>query len=170
MARYYAGVGSRETPVAVQLFMTELAQGLALRDFTLRSGGAPGADTAFELGAGDNKEIFLPWEGFNGNPSPLWRQARALDIQREAAAYHPTWGTLNEGGRRLHARNLCQILGAGRNRPVEFVVCWTRLGLGRGGTGQALRIARAHSIPIYDLGAFSAEYVRRKIFQEHAYE
>jgi hypothetical protein len=33
-----------------------------------------------------------------------------------------------------------------------MVICWTSRGLGGGGTGQAIRIAKAHKIPVFDLG------------------
>jgi hypothetical protein len=34
---------------------------------------------------------------------------------------------------------------------VEFVVCWTKHGGEVGGTAQAMRVARAHAIPIFNL-------------------
>ena len=58
----YAGIGSRETPEGVLLKMEKIAFYLAHRyDATLRSGGAIGADIAFEAGcdsANGKKEIF----------------------------------------------------------------------------------------------------------------
>ena len=45
----YAGIGSRSTPRPVLLFMGEIAGMLADYGLTLRSGGAPGADTALSL-------------------------------------------------------------------------------------------------------------------------
>jgi len=49
--------------------MTKIAQRMSEKGFVLRSGGAKGADEAFENGAGE-KEIYLPWRGFRDNPSP----------------------------------------------------------------------------------------------------
>ena len=69
MSFYYAGVGGRETPAHVLNLMTRIAQGLTKVGGILRSGGARGADTAFEAGAGSAKEIFLPYPGCQGNPS-----------------------------------------------------------------------------------------------------
>lgn len=66
---FYTGVGSRETPRDVQAVMYKFAQKMALHGAVLRSGGADGADTAFELGCDKQqgkKEIYLPWQGFNG--------------------------------------------------------------------------------------------------------
>ena len=147
----YAGIGSRETPTDILHLMTAIAKRLATYDYVLRSGAAPGADSAFELGAPTDKvEIYLPWKGFNGHPSKLcYPSNEALAM---AEQFHPNWNACSRGARALHARNCHQILGRDLNDPVDFVVCWTRGGSGTGGTGQALRIARAHSIPIYDLG------------------
>jgi len=147
---YYAGIGSRETPPSTLATMTKIARKLALRGYTLRSGAAPGADSAFEAGAGDAKEIYLPWPRFNGNTSRLcYPSAAALEM---AAKFHPAWDRCSQGAQKLHARNCHQILGDDLMTPVRFVVCWTRAGAGGGGTGQALRIAKAEEIPIFDLG------------------
>jgi predicted Rossmann fold nucleotide-binding protein DprA/Smf involved in DNA uptake len=48
--KYYAGIGSRETPKEICNKMTEIASLLEKQDFVLRSGGANGADSAFEKG------------------------------------------------------------------------------------------------------------------------
>lgn len=66
---FYTGVGSRETPNDVMKVMYKFAQKMALHGAVLRSGGADGADTAFEWGCDKKqgmKEIYLPWNGFNG--------------------------------------------------------------------------------------------------------
>lgn len=71
-ARYYAGVGSRETTAEVLLRMKAMAATFAKRGWSLRSGHAEGADTAFFRGAdavGGKMEIFLPWSGFGGAPA-----------------------------------------------------------------------------------------------------
>ena len=74
-----------------------------------------------------------------------------------AAAHHPAWERLGRGARSLHARNCHQILGRDLDDPVSFVVCWTpdgattHPGPSTGGTGQALRIAAAHDIPVFNL-------------------
>ncbi len=64
---YYTGTRSRKIPQKVADIMEELGYQLAKREYILRSGVFPGADTAFELGtirAKDEMEIYLPWEGF----------------------------------------------------------------------------------------------------------
>ena len=72
---WYAGIGSRKAPKEAIDRMAELAEELAGKGYTLRSGGAGGADKAFEKGCDavdGKKEIYLPWEGFNGSKSELY--------------------------------------------------------------------------------------------------
>lgn len=152
----YAGIGSRKTPPETIDRMVAAAERLARMGYTLRSGGADGADAAFERGAGSLKEIFLPWRGFNNNPSPLWTPSiEAGDI---AASVHPAWGNLSQAAKKLMARNSHQILGADLRTPSGFVICWTPCGAekeaqrGRttGGTGQAIALADRHAIPVFN--------------------
>lgn len=161
---YYAGIGSRETPRFVLREFWRIGQALAQRGIVLRSGGADGADSAFEGGCDSvhgPKQIFLPWEGFQGrheDRTPGHRVyvgvgPQALDL---AASMHPSWKSCSRGGRALHARNGYQVLGPKLDTPVNFIVCYTTAGSGKGGTGQALRIAAANSIPVYDFGAAGA--------------
>jgi len=49
------------------------------------------------------------------------------------------------------ARNSYQVLGPDLATPVDFVWCWTPHGAVIGGTGQALRIAAAYEIPVFNL-------------------
>ena len=158
--RAYAGIGSRRTPDSILELMTSLAGRLAADGYTLRSGHAPGADQAFERGAGARAEVYLPWARFEEAV-----QTTAAHIQPKpstnavqmAAAHHPAWDRLRQGARSLHARNCHQILGRDLNDPVAFVVCWTpdgattNPGPSTGGTGQALRLAAAHHIPVFNL-------------------
>lgn len=148
--KYYAGIGSRETPKDVLAFMTQIAKMLYSEGYTLRSGGADGADSAFEQGAGNNKQIFLPWKNFNKNASPyFYISDEAIQM---ASKFHPFYHNLKQGGQKLHARNCYQILGEDLKTPSEFVICWTPNGLETGGTSQAIRIAKAYKIKIYNLG------------------
>lgn len=156
MNHTYAGIGSRRTPRKVLGLMTEFASLKKRAGYVLRTGHADGADQAFEEGAGDAAEIFLPWTSFNMNvplahgavvhkrPSPA--------SYNTAAEFHPNWRRLSPAARHLHARNSHQILGWDLKTPVDFVICWTPGGLGGGGTGQALRIAEYYAIDIWDLG------------------
>jgi hypothetical protein len=69
----YAGIGARKPPKEIFHKCFTIAELLAEKGYTLRSGGADGCDTAFEIGHGNHdKQIFLPWKNFNHNKSPLY--------------------------------------------------------------------------------------------------
>src|SRR5277367_3304536 len=129
--KYYAGIGSRETSQEVKWQIHAIALYLADDGWTLRSGGADGADIAFEYGAGDGlKEIFLPWKGFNNNRSSLYDiPDKAYEI---SAQHHPRWQYLKAPVKKLMARNAQQVLGKNLDSPVEFVICWTPDGCTKG--------------------------------------
>jgi hypothetical protein len=154
--KVYAGVGSRETPEDVLVLMTSIARRLDALGWRLRTGGAGGADSAFEEGVErENVDLFLPWRSFNGRTSRFQMPTReALDI---AAKHHPGWRRLSDAGKRLIARNVHQILGENCDAPAAFVVCWTPDGATTkttartGGTGQAIRVANAHGVPVFNL-------------------
>jgi hypothetical protein len=141
----YTGIGSRKTPREIQIKMTEFATQLLRNNFILRSGGAEGADHAFEVGAKGVSEIFLPWKGFNGKEGivPPFNEEM---VKR----YHPNPSALSASGWKLMSRNSYQVLGLNLDDASDFVLCWTPDGKDSGGTGQALRIARTYQIPIFN--------------------
>lgn len=152
--KFYAGIGSRMTPAEVLAYMEGLAGRLRNEGWWLRSGHAPGADQAFERGAGPVAQVYTPWPFFESgvrmvadelyaNPTP--------EAHEHAAAYHPHWYSLKPGAKKLMARNSHQVLGYDLRTPVRFLVCWTPGARGEGGTGQAIRIARDLGIPVFDL-------------------
>lgn len=156
MALIYAGIGSRSTPNNILEMMVILGRNMAERGHLLRSGAADGADQAFEYGcdlANGAKEIYLPWLGFNKrNMSQRgvcgWPTKEAYDL---AAEFHPNWAACKAGAMALHARNCHQVLGWHLDKPADLVICWTPDASGNGGTGQAIRLATALKIPVFDL-------------------
>lgn len=149
--------------------MRRLAIVLASKGWILRSGGAPGADTAFEIDApADRRRIYIPWNGFSdhshnqeGYVDPyrivsrdVYEQARQI-----AARHHPGWMNMKESIRKLMARNVFQVLGDDLNTPSKFVWCWapgTRLEDGKiadvkGGTGLAVRVAKEFGVSVYNM-------------------
>jgi hypothetical protein len=134
----YAGIGSRQTPPEMCALITGYARRLAAAAYLLRSGGARGADQAFESGAGACRQVF----------EPRHATPEAMEL---ASRFHPAWDRCNATSRRLLARNGMIILGEDLVSPVRFVLCWTPDGRASGGTGQALRIAADRAIPIFNL-------------------
>src|SRR6478735_1288827 len=102
---YYAGIGSRETPKYFQDIMLSIATYLESEGWGLRSGAAKGADAAFESGIQEtkNKEIYLPWAGYNNSGSSLnpknypFTQAE----QDFTAQFHPAWDKCSPSARLL---------------------------------------------------------------------
>lgn len=150
----FAGIGSRKTPERVLAQMTRLGQWALKMDHTVRSGHADGADWAFEQGAQEACDAFIPWPGFNKH---LVSGANLIvppfddDYYALVQKYHPAPHRLTPGARKLMARNSCQILGLHLNAPSDAVVCWTPGGVVTGGTGQAIRMAEDHGIPVINM-------------------
>ena len=162
--KLYAGIGSRETPEPVLKLMFKIAAILAGKGYTLRSGGAEGADTAFELGcvsAGGKKEIWLPWKGFNDHEDTGLYPNPGHFAKAESALSH--WAKLTQGGKRLHARNVGQVFGSHLESPVDFVLCWTPDGaISRdectsktGGTATAIKLASDSNIPVINMARYT---------------
>jgi len=152
--KYYAGIGSRSTPDDIQDLMTKIAEHFKVKGYVLRSGGAEGADSAFEKGAGDQKEIFLPWPNFQDNKSIYdgenWKYKKIH--LKLAEKHHPNFQYLKYAVKRLMIRNSAQIIGKdSQDTPSQFVVCYTKDGKASGGTGQAIRLAQSIGIPVYNL-------------------
>lgn len=155
----YAGIGSRKTPRTILRVMEDFAA-YAGPHSTLLSGGAAGADQAFEFGArvlGHGRvETYLPWPGFENILDPTLDKPSqaAMEIAEE---FHPGWRYLSQGAKKLIARDGHQVLGKDLLSPVDLVVCWTKDGSvdgserSSGGTGQALRIAKSHDIAVLNL-------------------
>jgi len=162
--RWYAGIGSRDTPEAELELIAWIAQRLACHGWGLRSGGARGADTAFELGAleqGGPTEIFLPEAGYAKRTIGI--DASTLPCAERAAqlaeSLHPKWHRQNALGRRVITRNVHQVLGVDLESPASFVLCWALGSIWRedqiinvsGGTGLAVRLAATRDIPVFNL-------------------
>jgi hypothetical protein len=152
--KYYAGIGSRETPFNILRKMITIAEHLDKAGYTLRSGHAEGADLAFEVGS-FHSEIWLPWKSFNENAKDPQQKYVVIDKNDKEAfdsvKFHPASLKMAGPVRTLMARNYRQIIGKDGAPNSEFVVCWTKDGGATGGTGQALRIAAHFDIPIYNL-------------------
>jgi hypothetical protein len=150
--KYYCGVGSRQTPVFICELFTEIAKELS-GEYILRSGGADGADTAFENGAGENKEIWLPWKKFNKNTSTLTFDKRATDILKTVID-DVHFSNLTDAAIRLHSRNVHQIMGLlDDNNMSSFVLCWTVDAQDNfGGTATAIKLAKKLGVPVYNFG------------------
>jgi len=150
-----AGIGSRETPPNILAEMVKMGRWCRDNYIQLRSGHAPGADQAFESGAAHFCTAYLPWSSFEEHATKtgarLVTPNNWTELMLHAREFHPAWDRLGDGARKLMARNSAQVLGLDLKSPVQAVVCWTADGRPTGGTGQALRIAAANNIPIFNM-------------------
>ncbi len=171
----YAGVGSRRTPPDMLRAMGDIAQTLGEAGVALSTGGADGADRAFETGALRTDApitVHTPWPGYNGY-RPGRHPETDIDVVHPtstetlqghrydylAKEHHPYWSRCSRGARALFLRNVSILAGAldddGNNLPVRAVIAWTPNGLpvGReaGGTGHTLRTAASLDIPCINL-------------------
>ena len=171
----YAGVGSRRTPPDILAAMADIAQTLGDAGIALSTGGADGADKAFETGALRTDApitVHTPWPGYNGyrpgrdpdtdidvvhpQPRDTTQGHTFADLARE---HHPHWQRCTRGVRALFVRNVSILSGAlddnGTLLPVRAVIAYTPSGIpvGReaGGTGHTLRIAAVLGIPFVNL-------------------
>lgn len=135
----YAGVGSRKTPESILNMFTEIARRLERHSFVLRSGGADGADKAFEDGVLSLKEIY-------------YAKDSTPESEKIAEAVHPAWHNCSSFAKKLHGRNVFQVLGRDMNDPVDFLICYTENGIVKGGTATAINIAINHNIPVFNFG------------------
>lgn len=165
--KYYAGIGSRETPKEICNKMTEIASLLEKQDFVLRSGGAKGADHAFEIGISDPlmMDIYLPYINFNNKSGSKYIFISNSDHSNYKAAYeslkyHPRGFNMSHGTKVMMIRNYFQACGLVNQSNSKFVICWTpkaangytiKTTYDDGGSGQCIRIAAANDIPVYNL-------------------
>lgn len=156
----YTGIGSRQTPHNIISLMEDIGELLSIKTWTLRSGGAKGADIAFETGCLRTDsvcEIYLPWKQFNQHQSNLFNVSE--EAMYLASKFHPRWNNLPDWGRKLHGRSAYQVLGIDLNSPSDVLICWTydgcesdsRRNMYTGGTGTAISIADYYNIPIINL-------------------
>lgn len=153
--KYYAGIGSRQTPPIILDKMTRLSKLLSKSGFVCRTGSADGADRAFMKGS--KSIVYLPWPSFNS----IWRMTHDPVIGLKnptedaiilAGKFHHAWHLCTRAVRRLHGRNAHIILGEDLEQPVSFVVCFTKSGKPEGGTALGMAIASHYNIPIFNYG------------------
>lgn len=152
----YAGIGHRDlggftepnTKEPVENVMAWIAGKLEQLGYTLNSGGAKGADAAFEYGVKDavHKNIF--------RPSDATEETRAI-----AQELHPSHEWLKGHALDLYARNTNQVFGRNLDKTIDFIVCYTKDGCesyttrsrDSGGTGQAIEMATRKGAPVFNM-------------------
>lgn len=170
---FYTGIGSRETPEEVCKQIRHLAGHFALSGFILRSGKADGSDYAFQRGVElmlkgtglredlhPYAEVYKPWPSFNHQYCGDWdveldNLPNVLEAEEIASKTHPAWDRLKQGARKMHTRNVYQVLGKNLKSPSNFLVCYAPpvgdKGAVKGGTNTAVQLALQHDVPVFNL-------------------
>lgn len=175
MRNKYTIVGSRETPDDILHLMTKLVYKLAERGWCGRSGGADGVDTCLEDGVRsyisvtelpDNfidtlQEVYLPWKDFNGRDSDSegYYTSPYMDNKHEAeklaSELHPAWDKCSQGAKKLHTRNVYQVLGKDLKSPSKFLICYAKPvgkeGQVKGGTNTAVKLALDNNVEVFNM-------------------
>jgi hypothetical protein len=165
----YTGIGSRKTPGNILKLMQAIGYRLGSLGIRLRSGGAEGADSAFEAGARwairehhcPEPLIFLPYPGFRGKSGISF--APNSQIQKEATRIirdlHPAWDRCSDFAKKAHTRNAFQVLGRDLRTPSQFLVFYAEVSRGeiQGGTKTAVVLAKKFQIPCFNLFYSSAK-------------
>jgi hypothetical protein len=104
------------------------------------------------------QEIYIPWANFKmerflgtqSNIIPVHLNSKCMEI---AASIHTHWNRCSVGAKKLHARNVCQVLGDDLTTPSDFVLFYAREvnGVVQGGTATAVNLARKHNIPTINM-------------------
>lgn len=155
------GIGTRKTNSQAFAMLYKIARRMAHHGWKLRSGGALGADTAWEKGfeGFDAKEIFLS----RGTSLDIAKNAACgrisdygdiwLDAEDIASRLHARWDYLDPTSQALHTRNVFQILGMDLNTKTDVVAAYAPpFGASvKGGTATAYNLARAKGIPTFNL-------------------
>lgn len=150
---YFSGIGSRSTPGDIRELMTDTAKVFTAKGWILRSGGALGADRAFEQGVLPGaKEIYIAW-GFLKEDYYYVPKEVYIEAEKIAASVHPAWDRCSDAVKKLHTRNVCIILGKDLQTPSKMVIYWAPEvdGVVQGGTATAVNLARSIDIPTHNL-------------------
>lgn len=170
---YYTGIGSRETPKEVLELIESISYKLSFIGMTLRSGGAEGADSAFEEGCIGNKEIFLPWDGFNEKHEDIengyFVYNETKDTYQVVKDNHQFWYCLSSVARKLIGRDYLGLVGLNGIKS-KFVIGWTEHEEGTGGTAYTFRLAKKLGIPVYNLKDVSFDEIWNKELAVKGYE
>lgn len=175
---YYTLIGSRETPGDIMELMTKFAEKACSFRYIGRSGGADGSDSCLEEGVkafqskmtlaptsgSEFMEIYLPWKDFNGRDSAMsgyytlaWMDNKH-EAEQIASEIHPAWDKCSQGAKKLHSRNVYQLLGQDLNTPSRFILCWAKPKdkdrkneYVQGGTGTAVKLGIDNGVEIINL-------------------
>lgn len=149
----FTGIGSENAPKHVTDLITEISYLLAISGRSLRSSGAKGCSTAFELGVNNAfkkglcgsrpltpktgnplqpvKEIYLPYRGFENHSDDAYFEydptlkGRIIGFIRSGVLMSEFEKIQNPYLIKDYVVRVFQLLGKTLNKPSKFMLCWT---------------------------------------------
>lgn len=90
-------------------------------------------------------EMYIPWKGFGEDyMTSQWDSVQGSNIGAGliAESIHPNWEACKQGAKKLHTRNVCQILGRDVDTPSDLVLFYCKEVGGKptGGTATAVNL------------------------------
>ena len=162
MEYYYAGIGARKTPNDVLEYMEIQGKLLAEKGYILRSGGARGADSAFEKGCDSVRGLKQIWSTRNKHEREEHDWVIPI-ISR--ACWEKPFLSMRPHIRILLGRNTYQLYGdpalLENSIKSTFVLYWSEPKDGEncsGGTRYAIRMAVEAGIPCFNLYNQKTDY------------
>lgn len=147
-------VGSREAPAFALELASKIGKYLAERGCVRRSGDAIGMDQAWlKFGPYDKDEVFRPSNDGRGINVQDYLLDEYEEIARSLVPHYDNEKT-SRIAQLMHSRNVCQVLGLYLDKPSDYLLFWapeTARGQVSGGTRTAVRLARRHNIPCFNL-------------------
>lgn len=164
VVKFYTGIGSEKTPKQIQYLMTNIAYKLALLGYCLRSGGARGADTAFENGV---DKFLKDYPNSDSNSYKKIYTAEEFEFSKENYNFcckqlipildeNRDFSRFKEYTQKLLLRDVQQVLGNWYDSiPSKFTIFWIPMtniwDPNAGGTKYATRISERNNIPLFNL-------------------
>jgi len=158
--KYATVIGSRNITKEEYIVLRDVATKLAYEGYTLRSGGAEGADSTINHLC--KVEIIIPWNGFNHfqhNGKRIFTLGLLPHVslaEAKAKSIHPAPERLTQGALKLHTRNIYQIIGPYGNDGyksdiVVFCADADENGIPVGGTRTGVVYAQQLDIPTFNI-------------------
>jgi hypothetical protein len=158
----YVITGNDEAPQEVLDRMVAIVKDLEKAGYTLRNGGMKGPEDITEKAA-TNKEVHLPWKGFDNKDSKFtFTSNHAKDLAKQ---FHPAFDGVKPVVQTFLAKNVRMIMGKDLKSPALFLITWSMDGaetmaeksIKTGTTGHSVAIACALRIPVFNLQKPDAE-------------
>lgn len=158
----YTISGNREIPPQILNLLVEFVKDLDQRGYTMRTAGREGPEDTFEKAA-TRKEIHLPWRGFLDKESKFSFAPEAARVL--AAKFHPSFDGLSRGVQTFLATDVRVVMGKDLKAPALFLITWSEDGAETpqektsrtGNAGQAIAVANALKIPVFNFGKAGTE-------------